>query len=333
MSAKRRRRGKTRTEWKADRDASARERAASARAHEARPPKRRGWILLTALLAAVGLWFTVGREIALQLSDLAGPVDGLRHDVVYVDPAAGPVDTDAVRRAIGDRPVAVVVLSGSSPLADHVDETCSGVVDRIDGLIVAVIVDGEFEYGCESDDLPLTGNTTWLGWDYAQWLGHDYAVRYLDGDIVGQANELAVRYDASVADGNLTGQVRTFEPAAIRWVLAVALGMAVIVAAVLLYLGARRGWAGWQRRRAILTIWAEVHEDLELQLADVAMTLLALPEHPARPKRVAELSADYLRALDDWERAEPGEDLVDLQNRVEGLVERADRATAPGVGR
>jgi hypothetical protein len=46
-----------------------------------------------------------------------------------------------------------------------------------------------------------------------------------------------------------------------------------------------------------------VHEDLELQLSEVAMTLLALPEHPARPKRVAELSADYLRALDDWDPA------------------------------
>jgi hypothetical protein len=292
-------------------------------------------------LAVVALGVVFRADLTLLFSADRPVVGALERDVVYVEPGAPRVDTAGIRQAFGRRPLAMVVLRPGSALAAHPDRVCSAVTDRVDNLIVAVNVGGQFRYGCESSDVGIVRNA--FGWDFVQWQQHGAAVQYLRDDLRGQAEQLAARYDADVTDGTLRYQPRTFHQPFSRYLLAGALLLLVVAGVVAVRLGTTRTLRAATHQRAERSLWRARRADLDASLSEVAMIMLDLPpptptsanpsggSGPAgrgngargRAERLARLSADYLTALADAEAARPGADLSGLEERVGGLHDRA----------
>jgi hypothetical protein len=282
---------------------------------------------LRILLAAAGIVLVAafaGSDILLLFSPARPVVAGLDHDVVWVEPGAGTVDLAGMRVAIGDRPLAFVVVKADSPLAKDKSGTCDTVVKHIDGLMVAIVAGGTFAYGCESDDLPL--NSDRFGWDFVTWERFDSATQFLGGDLRAQAQQLAAHYDSDVASGTLTRQPRTFHSPGYRYLLAGALALVVILAVLFLRTALARLAAKVARARAERAQWRDKRADLDAHLGEVALVMVDLPANPAdsaRTRKLGMLSRDYLAAMSDWEAARPGAPLDDLATRVRSLRQRA----------
>lgn len=239
-----------------------------------------------------------------------------------MEPGAGAVDVDGVRREFDERPLAVVVLRDGSSLAADPGDTCAAVSDRIEGVLVAVVVGGEFAYGCETG-LPL--NVDEFGWDFVQWSLHGRATEFLAGDVVAQSAQLAARYDKDVVRGALDHEPRTFGTPASRHVLAAGLVVLVVGGVLFVYKGLDRSTHAVGRWRAARGRWRARRADLDAALGEVALIMVHL--EPGRDRRraakLASLSRDYLAALADWEAAEPGGSLDELATRIESLRGRA----------
>ncbi|BCJ36247.1 hypothetical protein Athai_37500 [Actinocatenispora thailandica] len=302
------------------------QRSAAQRAREsagASGPRRPRWPIVVGIGLIVSILVATWSDLTLLVSPYRSVVDTLRQHVVYVQPGAGHVDTAAIRRAIGVRPIAVEVLEPGSAQAKDPGKACAAAVDRIDGLMVAVFVGGEFEYGCESDDLPLT--VDWFGWDFVQWSVVSTATGYLTGDVAAQVNQVVLRYDANIADGSLLDHRRRFSVPTYRYL--VAGGLVVLVVAgvfgVRAGLGrtvrvAARALVRRARRRAR-------YAELDGELAEVALIMVELSPEAAgvAADRLGRLSADYLTALADSQHADRHTDLDELADRIGRLRERA----------
>ncbi|OLF18737.1 hypothetical protein [Actinophytocola xanthii] len=285
-------------------------------------PRRRRWRLPVALLALGLLGAFLWPSLTLLFSPVRPVVAALDQDVVYVEPGAGAVDVEGVRREIDERPLVMVVLRADSPLAEDPGETCTGVSDRIEGVLVAVVAGAEFEYGCEND-IPL--NVDEFGWDYAQWSTYGQATGFLDGDVVAQAAQLAARYDAEVVRGRLDHEPRTLAAPVSRYVLAASLVVLVVGGVLFVYKGLDRVVQGVARRRAERGRWRARRDELDAALGEVALIMLDLAPggSRARAAKLAKLSEDYLLALADWTQARPGTELDGLDTRVAALRRRA----------
>jgi hypothetical protein len=285
---------------------------------------RRGrrWRLPVVLLAVVLLGVFLWPSLTLLISPVRPVVLALDQDVVYVEPGAGEVDVEGVRREIDERPLVMVVLRDGSELAEDPGETCAGVSGRIEGVLVAVLVGGEFRYGCE-DDIPLNGDES--AWDLVQWSVYDQATKFLEGDVVAQASQLAARYDAEVVRGALDHEPRTLDAPVSRYVLAAGLVVLVVGGVVFVYKGLDRLVQGVARRRAERGHWRARRDELDAALGEVALIMLDLAPggSRARAAKLAKLSEDYLLALADWNQARPGTELHGLDTRVAGLRRRA----------
>lgn len=293
------------------------------------PPKPRGPVrhrvkLLIAVAGIALVALLAGSDLLLLFSPARPVVAGLDHDVVWVEPGAGDVDVAGMRVAIGERPLAFVVLKADSPLAKDKADTCDAVAQRYDGMMVAVVAGGEFVRGCESDNLPLTVDN--FGWDFVTWMVYDSATQFLHGDLRAQAEQLASHYDSDVASGKLIRQPRTFHFSGYRYLLAGGLVLLVILAVVFAESGLRRGARRVNRIRERRALWRDQRADLDTGLGEVALVMVDLPATPRdakRTKKVGTLSQDYLAALSDWEHAKPGDPLDDLAKRVGSLRRRA----------
>lgn len=291
--------------------------------------RRRKWPYVLGVLAVVVVAVLFRGDLTLLVSADRPVVTTLERDVVYVQPGAPHVDAAGIRQTFGRRPLAMVVLRPGSALAAHPDKVCDTVVGRIDNLIVAVDVGGEFRYGCESSDVPIVRNA--FGWDFAQWELHSSAVQYLPGDVRGQADQLAARYDADVTDGSLRYRPRTFHQPVTRYLLSGGLLLLVVAGVIVLDVGLNRSVRTASQHRAERARRRARRADLDASLSEVAMIMLDLsPPVPAsagtderRAGRLARLSADYLLALADTERAGPDTELSELEHRVAGLHDRA----------
>ncbi|MCG8915432.1 hypothetical protein L6E12_06485 [Actinokineospora sp. PR83] len=276
-----------------------------------RVPRR--WLVALGVAAVVALSWV---DLLLLFSPARSAVAALDRDVVWVEPGVVGVDADGVRRAIGERPLTMVVVAAGSPLAADESEGCTAVTDTIDGIVNVLVVDGRFEHGCESDDLPLT--TDRFGWDFATWTAYDNTTQFLRHDHRAMAEQLAAMYDNDLARGELLREVRAFHFPAYRYLLAVGLVGAVVVG---VHGGSgllERGLAHLDDRRRERAAWRERRADLGAELALVAMRMVHLPPAP----ELGALSRDYLRALSDWEAARPGTSLSEVEARVRGLRER-----------
>jgi hypothetical protein len=281
-----------------------------------------------AVLTCGLLVYFLAPDISLQFSSAKPVVEAIEQDVIWVDPAVTGVDTEAVRSAFGDRPLAMVVLPSSSPLAEDPGDTCAAVADRISGLIVSVVVDGEPGYGCENDDLPYAGGQDPFAWDFVQWVKYGHATTFLKNDFPAQARQLAVSYDRWVSLGKIDKEIREYRTPGSRILLAAALLVAVLGAAVVVWIGAGRAVRWWTDRRDRRKAWQDRADDLELTITKIALDLKDHPEPgPGRAVDPAfgQASRDYLLLLDDWETVRPGDDLDPLVARADELAERLDR--------
>ncbi|MET0863033.1 MAG: hypothetical protein ABWZ98_01735 [Nakamurella sp.] len=289
------------------------------------------FIVVGLIVAGFILW----PRVSLLFSPARPIVDTLSQDVLWVDPdvPAGSVDTDRIRGIIGQRPLAVIVLAVDNDSFDSSLDACTAVTSRIDDLTVMVVQDGALANGCQGDDVPITGNE--FGYDFVFWQMMDSQTTFLHGDIPAQVQQLALFYDTNVSNGQLEPRTRTFGAPAGQWALAVGLVFAVTAGVVLLFFGLRRGIVALQKRQARRRQWRAQRDDLDAQLQDIAMIMLAAePANGSTPngsiRAVAATSAGYISALDELTDSRPGDDLTPLRQRIQAIRRRLPADTRAG---
>ena len=179
------------------------------RVRPARTPEQAGRVWDRAVQIALGIVVifiligTIGPTVRYWFSGQRTIVDTLSSSTVYVGAGAAPVDTAAIAGIIGTRPLAVVSLSSTDSLAKDTYDTCTGVVDQLQDLIVKVVVDGATVAGCEGKDVEFGSGVNALGWDYVFWQTQSGADSLLVGDLPAITQQLALAYDAEVKGGRL----------------------------------------------------------------------------------------------------------------------------------
>jgi hypothetical protein len=283
------------------------------------------WIVIgLAVIAAVGVFWP---RISLLFSPARPIVNTLSQDVVWVDPDLpdGAVDADRIRGIIGQRPLAVVVLAPDNESFDSSLDACTAVTERIDDLTVMVLQDGELANGCEGAAVPITGSE--LGYDFAFWQMMDGQTAFLHGDLPAQVQQFALFYDAQVSNGELEPRNRTFGAPAEQWALAAGLVLAVTAGVLLLFFGLRRGVVALHHRHERRCRWRAQRDDLDAELQDIALIMLAAePGGSSASRRQIEAAAGasqaYISVLDDLTNSAPGSDLTPLRQRIAAIRSR-----------
>ena len=102
----------------------------------------------------------------------------------------------------------------------------------------------------------------------------DGQTTFLRGDIPAQVEQLALAYDANVANGQLEPRTRTFSAPAGQWALAAGLVLAVTAGVVLLFFGFRRAIVALQQRQERRRKWRAQRDDLDAELQLIALIML-----------------------------------------------------------
>lgn len=310
-------------------------------AHRTREPRSteqvmRYWnwaiTILIGLIGVMTLVQIVGPPIRYWFSGNRAVVDTLSTSSLYVGSGAEPLDAAAISGIIGTRPLAVVSLSSSDPLAKNTLGMCESVVGQLPDLIVKVIVDGASDAGCEGKDVTFGRGVDSFGWDYVFWTTQSGADNLLVGDVPAITRQFALAYDAEVKGGRLVGAERHFSPPTTRWIITIGLAVAVVVGAIVAFLllrwASRRYLVGRERRRA----WEAARAKIDGELGDIAMIIVGVEPKDRGRRRlirtVGEVSGDYRQALDDLDAARPGEDLSGLGDRVRRIQQRLESAVA-----
>lgn len=283
-----------------------------------------GVIVVIVLINAVGptvrYWFSAQRHV----------VDTLGTSSLYLGAGAEPVDAAAIAGIVGTRPLAIVSLAPSDPLARDALGTCQGVVEHLPTLIVTVIVDGASGAGCEGKDVEFGPGVDSLGWDYVFWQTQSGADSLLVGDVPAITRQLALAYDAEVKGGRLVAAERHFSNPSGRWLPALlqAIGIvaAGLVAFFLLRLGSRRYLDAMERRRA----FGAERDLIDGELGTIAVLIVGVePDDRGRAdltRTLGAVSEDYRQALDDLDASQPGTDLSELRDRVSRIRQRLESA-------
>jgi hypothetical protein len=282
-------------------------------------------VLIIVVLGVLAAGLLIWPRVSLVFSPARPIVNTLSQDVLWVDPdvPAGSVDGDRIRGIIGQRPLAVVVLAAKNDSFDSSLDACLAVSDRIDDLIVMVIQDGALANGCQGDDVPIVGDE--FGYDFVFWQLMDSQTAFLHGDIPAQVQQLALFYDDRVAGGDLQPRTRTFGAPAGQWALAVALVFAVTAGVVVLFLGLRRAVVALAKRLARRRQWRAQRDDLDFELQDIALIMLAAEPAAGRNswrqvRAAAAVAGAYISALDELADSRPGGDLTALRQRIAAIT-------------
>lgn len=293
----------------------------------------RGVITCLVVLVTLGI-AVVWPYLSLYFSSARPVADALYTSSVYVGPGAAPVDAAAEGRIVGDRPVATVALAGGDALADEPLDTCRAVVRVHDTLLVQVIVDGEVEAGCEGDAVRYGAGTDPFGWDYVFWYRYEMATRLAKGDIPELTRQLALSYDAEVAGGRVIASTREFHAPPERFASAALLVGGIVVGTGLLFLlirfGARRACLIYDKRRA----WHDRRDALDGELGEIAMLMVDVDPvgSAARFDAIGAAAPEYQAVLADLKRAEPGDDLDAIAERVRRVRKMLAGGPAPAAG-
>jgi hypothetical protein len=294
-------------------------------------------LVAAALIVLVVLMITVVWPAVSILWSKARPVvDTLSTSAIYVGPGVTAVDAAGaaeIATIIGTRPIAEIVLSKDDPLADDALATCVAVTDRLPRLIVQVVVDGEFENGCEGDDVAYAPGVKWEGWDFRFWLEESYATSLADGDVAELSRQFALGYDAEVKGNRLLPTEREFHPPPQRTLIAVAITAAVVVGTVLLFvlmrLATRWGFAAAARRHQ----WEHRRDEIDGELGDIALIMVMVRPDTLSDRKlvsaIAGVAGDYRAALGRLAAAQPGDDLEPLAESVRAIRGRLTAAGAP----
>jgi hypothetical protein len=288
--------------------------------------------LVIGVVAVIVLIETVGPTVRYWFSGERGVVDVLSRSSLYVGSGAAPVDAATIAGIVGTRPLAIVSLSSTDPLAKDTLGTCEGVVGQLPDLIVKVVVDGTSDAGCEGKDVRLGAGVDAFGWDYVFWTTQSGADDLLVGDVAAITRQFALAYDAEVKGGRVIGAQRHFSAPTSRWLLTGLLAVGVvggaIVAFFLLRWGSRRYLAARERRRS----WEAERDRVDGDLGDIALIIVGVrPEDRSATtlnRAVGAVAEDYRRALDDLDQMRPGDDLSGLADRVGRMRQRLESAAA-----
>lgn len=296
---------------------------------------RRSTVVVMVVVGVIAAGFLLWPRVSLLFSPARPIVNALSQDALWVDPALGqgPVDGDRIRGIIGQRPLGIVVLAADNNSFDGPLDACTAVAGRIDDLTVMVIQDGELGAGCQGDNVPITGNE--FGYDFVFWSMMDSQTAFLHGDLPAQVEQLALFYDTRVASGDLEARTRSFSAPDAQWALAVGLVLGVTAGVVLVLFGLRRGVVVAQRRQERRRRWRARREDLDAELQEIALIMLAADAPASTPSRpriqaAAAVSGDYIQALDELSNAPTGSDLTDLRQRIRAIRSSLTQAAATG---
>lgn len=288
--------------------------------------RRRTVLLVLGAIFLLTLAIAAWPQLTLMFSSAKPAVTALSNDVVYVGPGAAPLDTNAIRGIVGTRPVALIYLASTDPTADDPLDLCSKVTDRLDDILVMVVVDGESKSGCEGDALPIVGDRDTF--DFGFWLGIQNSTTFLDGAVARQTQQLALQYDSEVSGGTLTAATRSYRTPLAQLLLAVGIAVGVVVAVLLAFTGLRRSAATVVRRRERQRAWLDRFDDLESQVSAVALDMVgprsdlrAVDE--AQVQQAGLLAQQYLSVLQKLENTRLQADLGEVAAQVSKLVAAA----------
>jgi hypothetical protein len=300
----------------------------------AQSPRIWDWTLMIVIgvIVVFTLIGTIGPTVRYWFSGQRDVVDTLSSSSIFAGEGAARVDAAKIGGIVGTRPLAIIALSSSDPLAADDYGTCKGVVGQIPALIVAVVVDGSLVAGCEGEDVEFGSGVDTVGWDYVFWQTQSGADSLLVRDVPAIARQLALAYDAEVKGGRVIGAEREFSAPPNRWVLTILVAVAVVVAAIALFFGlqwaSRRYLAAREQRRA----WEAERDGIDGELGDIAVIMVDLEPGGQGGERLAKavgaVSEDYLASLDDLDGARPGDDLSGLHDRVGQIRQRLEFAAA-----
>lgn len=297
-------------------------------------PRRRTRVAVLLLAFLTTLVLVAGPQITLLFSDARPAVEALSHDVAYIAPGGAPVEMSQLRGIIGTRPITVLDLPGPDTGTAHdvASKLCSQVTDRIDDIIVVVIVNGEFTYGCEGDSLPVIGDRE--SFDLGFWLAVGNSTTFTGPEIGVQVQQVALQYDSEVHGHSLRQSTRTYRTLLLQFLLALAIALAVVVGVVVLFLGLRRTAAAVLHRRATRREWQERRQDIESDLSAVALTMIDQHADPRRGNRAdiqvaGRRATRYLHLLDEVEKVRVGHDLDALSHEVADLTAEVGLAREP----
>ena len=265
-------------------------------------------------------------QLTLIFSSAKPAVNALSNNVVYVGPGAEPLDTAEIRGIIGTRPVALIDLASTDSTAGDPLDLCSKVTDRLDDILVMVVVDGQSKSGCEGDAVPIVGDRD--SFDFGFWLAIQNSTTFLDGDVVRQTQQLALQYDSEVSGGTLKAATRSYRTPLAQLLLAADVALGVVAAVLLAFIGLRRGSMAVVHRREKQRAWQDRFDDLESQISAVALTMVGRQADlrvvdEARVQRAGLLAQQYLSVLQSLENTQPQHDLSDISAQVSTLVAAA----------
>jgi len=292
-----------------------------------------GIVAVAVIVLAVLMVTVVWPAVSFLWSPVRSVVDTLSTSAVYAGPGVAEVDAGQIASIVGTRPIAEIVLAQDDPLADDALATCEAVTDRLPSLIVQVVVDGDFETGCEGDDVAFAAGVDAASWDMRFWLEQSYATELAGGDLPELSSQLALAYDAEVIGGRLAKVEREFQPPPHRTLIALSIAAAVVVGTVLLFvlmrLATRWGFATRARRQR----WEHRRDEIDGELGDIALIVVMVRPDLLSDRKlstaIGEVAGDYRAALDRLAAAQPGDDLDELARRVRSIRDRLTAAGAP----
>ncbi|MTD17243.1 hypothetical protein GIS00_25255 [Nakamurella sp. YIM 132087] len=244
-----------------------------------RRPRRMLLLVLVALLA--GWTWAFWPRLTLPFSEAANAVEVLDSSVVYDQGTLDQEQRAGVAGAVGTRPLMLAFLAGDDTDAG---DFCSAVVERIDGVILLVIQDGEFAYECWSEDLPYTDDS-WVAFDAYLSRSLDLSTRYLDDRPVDIARTAALQYDSMVRSGRLVAGEREFRAPVGATLAGVGVALGVVAGVVLVVVGIRALALVAVSSRARTEALRRRREDLQDVLDELALVVVGAA--PADPRRTA----------------------------------------------
>lgn len=224
---------------------------------------------------------------------LDGPIARqVRSSSVYAAPGTG-LDKAAAERVIGNRRLVVILLTPGADLRD----ACHSVKRAADGTLVLVLSrtsDGYDDYGCAT--LPGVEDENLGKAVVAESIigaGIDsFPDRPLDAVKV-----VAVNYDLLVRSGAVPDGARTISPSLPRYLIAAAAIAAVLLGAIMLYVGGRRAARLTADRTARAVEAGDARTQEGAAAAVLAQQIVDLDARFGDAPQYRRLASDYADAL------------------------------------
>lgn len=258
-----------------------------------------------------------------------GVLDGavareVRGSSVYAAPGV-ELDTDAARRAIGNRRLVVVLLEPGADLREACRDI-KGAARNTVGLILSRDGDEYEKYGCSQ--LP-GGDDENFGRAFVAESRISSGIDQFADRPVEAVKVAAVNYDRLVQAGIVPDGARTISPSLPRYLIAAAAIVAVLLGSAAVWLTGRRSARAVGRLRDRRDAGTDARTALSAATGVLAQQIIDLdarygPAGATYGKKYRQLSADYTQLLGQVTAADRDGAVPDgLADRVDSLSRRA----------